>query len=52
MSLVAKKFVLRVTSAWTENGAVSATDERDRESCHDVIVSSLQIILIDSGSKL
>lgn len=28
MSLVAKKFVLRVTSAWIVNGVVSATEER------------------------
>ena len=30
ISLVAKKLVLRVSSAWTENGVVSATKKRER----------------------
>lgn len=35
MSLVAKKLVFRVTSAWTENGAVSAAESK--EEIDDVI---------------
>lgn len=30
ISLVAKKLVLRVSSAWTENGVVSATKKTER----------------------
>lgn len=35
MSLVAKKFVLRVTSAWTAKGAVSATEEEMTKTNRD-----------------
>lgn len=53
MSLVAKKFVLRVTSAWTANGAGSAPEgsKRERESWHDAVVFFLTDPLIHSRSS-